>query len=134
MSWENVPMPRDRAELEALLTWAHRKGRVVGTEYRTVNLASGGSISSDDPAAVLDMHGMRPGRLERRFVVEKRTEWQPWAAKHCDTHERYTPDCDNCVEAGAYCPHGRIVYHPDAPLGAPCWRPLFIGEVWSPEE
>jgi len=133
MSWEKVPMPKDRAELEALLTWAHQKGRVVGTEYRTVNLASGGIIASNDPGFVLSTH--TPGHpLERRFWIERYTAWRPWSAEPCDVHARYTPGCDNCVEAGAYCPHGRIMYHPDAPLGAPCWRPLSIGEVWSPEE
>lgn len=53
----------------------------------------------------------------------------PRGVTPCEGHPRFDEGCLNCVEADAYCEHGRIFYHPDAPPDAPCWRPPYIGDV-----
>lgn len=112
-----------------MLNWARNRGQITQTWYRVLD--SNGAVYSevrDVTDAVADLKTNPGYRLQRAYQITRMTRWNDWTPVSCEDHSRYRKICDKCVEANSYCPHGGLLTHPDAPVGAPCWRPRYTDE------
>lgn len=122
--WRGCPLPTTEEELITLLKWAHSYGgRVESTWYRVTQPDSSLWMETSLADEAAEAAAETGWRLERQHRLSRRTPWQPWTPETCEQHAVYDHECAACVEADAYCPHGRLLRHIGDHVGEPCWRP-----------
>lgn len=83
-----------------------------------------------DTLTAMLAYAYRRGRAAGQRAAGVQPPQRP-LTKSCDDHAILRgpdPGCAVCIEASSYCPHGHLLGHPDAPVGAPCWRPRYVTE------